>query len=372
MQREGPASSLKTTSRGGAKQHSRPRRILYFVAALFVITVVALAGYEFLLRELHRDGGTDKESARRLRRTGSDDRTQASASATFGGGNESDGNGSGSPRDSSVDGDSKAPADAAGTKRGGYQQRKGVVALTPEQKEDRRKVLARSLLEQRAKAAADGTAFSSSVIDDDWRKDGFAQKPSWWDRYQKVQATQRAQQQEDGRGGGLLQRASSAWSGWKGTDAMDMWVDGWVGGWVGVFFWHRFLCLLLFFFCLYECLCHRTPHFVGFLSASDACLSRAGPTQRHRHRWDDDEDEDDQDYYGSSKSKQNAADPLHTIPSDCYLVMARRLLAGLLACVTTSKSVASTPPHPSACTALHRPRFGKPDSVAIDRLPQFY
>ena len=210
MQREG----LKTSR---TAKHS-PRRILFFVAALFVVTVVVLGGYEFLLREMHRDGGTDKESARRLRRQGtaggdSDDAsagTKASASDADVSAGKNDGSGS------------NPPEDGADSKRGGYRQRKSAVALAPEQKEERRKALARSLLEQRAKAAADGTAISTRlVVDDDWRKDGFAQKPSWWDRYQKVQATQRAQQQQDGKDGGVLQSAASAWNGWEGTDAMD-------------------------------------------------------------------------------------------------------------------------------------------------------
>ena len=165
-QRRLPASSKQV--------HKKRNRIIGLLFVLFLVTVGVVAAYEFMLSDVHAPA--EKSAAQRLRRRRRADRLT-----------------SGGRRRQASDNDTSDASSTAATTLVTFQPEIGVsndgkrrrkVALTPEQKEERRKALAKALQEKRAKQEkeTDAQGYSAKSIDDDWKKDGFAQKPSWWDR----------------------------------------------------------------------------------------------------------------------------------------------------------------------------------------------
>lgn len=183
---------------------------------MFLASLVAVVLYSTMLRDVHGDPGQRSPRLRKLKSQRSRVGNDASNSV---------GNRSGdSPVVSNVDSLASSVNNKSST---GKKRWTRTVEMTDEQKAERRKALARSLLEQRARLAEEAKAAGRPPpSDDDWRKEGFAQKPSWWDRYQKVQRDQSAAVTAPNIAKGasqvdVMKAAAAAFKNWDGDDRFD-------------------------------------------------------------------------------------------------------------------------------------------------------
>ena len=178
---------------------------------MFLATLVAVALYSTMLRDVHGDSEQQSPRLRKLKNQRSRMESDAGNSVE---------NGSVDIPVSNVE-SQIVPRNSKST---GKKRWARTVEMTDEQKAERRKALARSLLEQRARLAEEAKAAGRPPpSDDDWKKEGFAQKPSWWDRYQKVQRDQRAMTAPKANDNqvDMMKAAAAAFKNWDGDDMFD-------------------------------------------------------------------------------------------------------------------------------------------------------
>ena len=203
-------------------------RILQLVGILFCVTVIAIGSFHFLLRDVHTDKGSSVTgklgSAVQLQQQQQQQQQQHQQQRLRG-------------NEVSQSGKTKAPTSGEG--------KQGKKSMSIAEKNERRKALAQSLMKKREEAAKAGDNVEvqvgnqgvrsgprrgprtpgTSAADLDWRKEGYSRKPSWWDRYIKVQQKyERDQSLAKLDSGDVLGAAAIALDGWGDDDDDDEYV----------------------------------------------------------------------------------------------------------------------------------------------------